>query len=386
MCLWAQKVAAPTTGTTTTPTTGGTTGTTTPAPVNPPATTPAPTTSNTTTNDLRPIFLSGKVMTDDGSPLPSNVNIQSVCNGTQRTRAHAGPNGDFGFQWNGSPIGIFEDASEGGHGMGMSSANSGSSGAGGSLSRMTDPLANCELQAQVSGYTSVRVSLIDRRGQETYDVGTITIHRMSGDEGRVVSALALRAPKDAKKNFDKGTELARANKTEDAATAFRKAVASYPQYADAWLGLGRAEKLLGSREEARTDFQKAIDLDDKLVGPWQEMGYMASDQMKWEEAARYLDHAVRLDPMDSPKAWYFSAMANFNLGRYEVAERNVRAELKLEPKNPHGEYLLGLVLIARKDLQGGADALRNYIGLWPNGDDVESAKKQLSRVESQIGR
>jgi tetratricopeptide (TPR) repeat protein len=326
-------------------------------------------------------------MTDDGSPLPSNINIQSVCNGVQRIRAHAAPNGDFGFQWSSNPIGIFEDASEGGQHMssGISGSLSGS-GSGSSANRISDPLANCELQAQVSAYTSVRVSLIDRRGQETYDVGTIAIHRMSGDEGRTVSALALRAPKDAKKNFDKGTELARANKTEDAAAAFRKAVASYPQYADAWVGLGQTEVTLGSRDAARTDFRKAMDLDDKLVGPWQELGYMASDQKNWEEAARYLDHAVRLDPMDSPKAWYFSAMANFNLGRYEVAERSVRAELKLEPKNPHGEYLLGLVLIARKDFRGGADALRNYIGLWPNGDDVESARQQLSRVESQLGR
>jgi hypothetical protein len=96
---------------------------------------------------------------------------------------------------------------------------------------------------------------------------------------------------------------------------------------------------------------------------------------------------VRLDPMNSPMAWYFSAVANYNLGRFDAAERSVRAEMKLERiRNPRAEYLLGLTLIARKDLKGGADVLRGYIQSSPNGTDVESAKEQLGRAESRLGQ
>ena len=146
-----------------------------------------------------------------------------------------------------------------------------------------------------------------------------------------------------------------------------------------------AETQLGAPETARTDFQKAMDLDDKLAGPWQELGFIASDQQKWEEAVRYLDHAVRLDPIGSPKTWYFSAIANYNLGKFDLAERSVRAELKLEPKNPHGTYLLGMVLIARKDLQGGMELLRTYLASAPQSAEADSARKQLARVETQLG-
>jgi tetratricopeptide (TPR) repeat protein len=251
---------------------------------------------------------------------------------------------------------------------------------------MMDPLANCELRADLAGYTSSRVSLANHRDFDNFDVGSIVLHRISGDEGHVVSVLSLKAPKDAKKNFDKGTGQLRANKPADAAASFQKAVAAYPQYADAWLSLGKVESQMGARDEAQTDFQKAMELDDKLIGPWLELGYMASDQMKWDDAAHYLDQAVRLDPMGSAKPWYFSAIANYNLGRFDVAERSVRAELKLEPGNPHGEYLLGLVLIARKDLKGGAEVLRNYIASAPKSDELESAKKQLIRVENLLGQ
>jgi Flp pilus assembly protein TadD len=122
------------------------------------------------------------------------------------------------------------------------------------------------------------------------------------------------------------------------------------------------------------------------VGPWQELGYLACDESKWEDAVRYLDQAVHLDPMDSPNAWFFSALANYNLGHFEQAERSLRAELKLDAKNPHAEYLLGMVLIARQDLQGGAQALREYIASASKTEDVTPAKRQLSKLESQLGQ
>ena len=55
-------------------------------------------------------------------------------------------------------------------------------------------------------------------------------------------------------------------------------------------------------------------------------------------------------------------------------------------KNARAEYLLGLTLIARKDLKGGAEVLRAYIESSPNGADVESAKEQLSRAQSKLGQ
>ena len=397
VCLWAQKSggtspAAPANPTATAP------PATTPSPGTPAPTTPAPVITLP-----KPIYLSGTVIVDDGSPLPGNVDIQSICGSQRRAVAHTSPAGDFGFLW-GDTGGVFEDVSEngrnfgsgGGGGSGSGSGSNSPSGSGnaagnnatggnaGSGGRMTDPLADCDLRAESPGYASSNVSLYQHSAFDRFDVGTIVLHRVTGDEGRVVSLLALKAPKDAKKNFDKGTEQARANKLSDAAPSFQKSVATYPQYADAWFSLGRVQEQLGAKDAAHEDFQKAMDLDGKLVGPWQELGYMASDQSKWEDAARYLNRAVRLDPMNSPMAWYFNAMANYNLGRFEQAERSVRAEMKLD-KNPRAEYLLGLVPIARKDLRGGAEALRSYLASSPKTEEAVIARKQLTRVEGQLG-
>jgi tetratricopeptide (TPR) repeat protein len=227
--------------------------------------------------------------------------------------------------------------------------------------------------------------LYDRAGQDSYDVGPIVLHRIAAGEGRTVSVLALKAPRDAKKSFDKGVSLAAAHKLPAAVASFESAVASYPEYADAWLGMGKVQWEMGGKEAARGSFAKALDLDSKLVGPWQELGFLACDDSKWEDAIRYLDQAVRLDPMDSPGAWYYDALANYNLGRFAQAERSVRAEMKLDRgANPREVLLLGLVLIGRRDLEGGAEALRNYIATAPESEDVTLARKQLSSLESRI--
>lgn len=321
-------------------------------------------------------------MMDDGSPLPGSVNIQSICGPLRRTMDHTSGDGNFAFQWT-TTAEAFGDASQATR---MSGSGAGSLTGSRNGSRGLDPLANCDLVADSAGYSSIRVSLYDRAGQNNYDVGVIVLHRIAAGEGHTVSVLALKAPKDARRSFEKGTSLASANKPAEALVSFENAVKFYPQYADAWLALGKVQWRLAEKDEARESFRKSMELDDNLVGPWQEMGYLACDDAKWEDAVRYLDRAVRLDPMDSPAAWYFNALANYNLGRFDRAERSVRAELKLDNgSNPHADYLLALVLIARQDLAGGAAALRSYIASSPKAEDVETAKRQLSRLETQLG-
>ncbi len=46
-----------------------------------------------------PIIVTGSVKMDDGSPVPSSVKIQVVCNGSERTVTRTTPMNDFIFQW-----------------------------------------------------------------------------------------------------------------------------------------------------------------------------------------------------------------------------------------------------------------------------------------------
>jgi tetratricopeptide (TPR) repeat protein len=262
----------------------------------------------------------------------------------------------------------------------MSSSNSDAA----AVVRGSGTANDCDLRAELGGYTSSAVNLNNPAAFNGPDVGVIWLHR-TGQEGsgNLVSVFALSAPKDAKKSFDKGIDLMRTRKWGEAAESFRRAVAIYPNYADAWLGLGRVQFTMGSNDAARNSFARAVQLDAKLTGGWQSLGYLASNDRRWQDAVQYLDKAVALEPLSSPLPWFVSALANFNLGQFERAERSIREEIKLDTRSqyPRAKYLLGLILIGREDVRGGAEAIRSYLASSPEPRDVEPANTVLSRLQ-----
>lgn len=340
----------------------------------------------------RPIFLSGKVLMDDGSPIPPNVTIQRVCSGVAHAVAYADSKGHFSFQW-GQTSGMFMDASESSSGMRGAGSNSGFGGAqssGGSNPLGADPfgnqMMNCELQASMAGYRSDTVNLFNRNSLDNPNVGNIVLHRLAGVEGASISATSFLAPKDAKKAYDHGLQSLLKNKYDEAGKDFEKAVAAYPKYADAWVNLGKVRLQQKSVEPAREAMLKAVEADPKLVLPYVELGLLSAGQQNWEETSKYMDRATRLDPIDYPNAWYVSAVAYYNLKNFDAAEKSARAALKLDPKhrNPRADYVLGLVLVEKRDYSGAEAQLKSYLSLAPNAPDVDVVKDQLGKLQKYI--
>src|ERR1700704_5361475 len=124
---------APTTGTGGTPTgtTGGTTGTTTGRPTTPTNTNPTQPTQPTVSIP-QPIFISGRVMMEDGTPPPEPVTIQTVCSGSPHSEGYTDGKGYFSIELGGRNA-MIQDASEFGSFSSMSPGN-GSATAGRSSS------------------------------------------------------------------------------------------------------------------------------------------------------------------------------------------------------------------------------------------------------------
>ena len=341
----------------------------------------------------RPIFLSGKVMMDDGSPVPSNITIQRVCSGSPRSVAYTDSKGHFSFQWGQQNSGIIASASEAGFGgrdggtVGFGGAQSAGGGnplsANSSSQTAAQQMWGCELRADVAGYRSESVSLTNRNSLDNPDVGVIMLHRLANVEGSAISATSYMAPKDAQKAYNHGLQLLLKNKTEEAAKDFEKAVAAYPKYAVAWVSLGKIRVQQKSLEPAREAFQKAIEADSKLVTPYVELGFLAAQEQKWDVSTQYLDKAVKLDPIDFPQAWYVDAVANFNLKKFDDAAKSAREAMKLDPRhqNPRAGYLLALALIEKHEYPEASAALKAYMKLAPNTPDFAKVKDQSDRLD-----
>ena len=350
--------------------------------------------NSTEINGSRPIYISGKVVMQDGSPVPQDVTIQRLCSGVSKTVAYTDPRGHFSFQWGERNL-VLADASDAGGDPSRNPTTSpgfgGAQSAGGSNAFAADPygnkMMNCQLRANVAGFTSDAVNLFNRRSTDTPDIGTIVLHRIAEVEGSSVSVTSMMAPKDARKAYERGLQSLLKNKPDDAVKDFERAVAAYPKYAEAWQNLGKLHAQRKSMAAARASFLKAIDADPKLVPPYVELGMMAAADANWPEAGEYLDKALKLDPVDYPVAWYTDAVAHYNLMNYDAAEKSAREAVRLDQRhtNPRAGYLLGLILAEEKDYTGAAAQLTEYVKLVPNAPDLAQVEDRLKQLEKLAG-
>ena len=121
----------------------------------------------------RPIFISGKVMLEDGTPPPESVTIERVCGGIARPEGYTDSKGRFSFEV-GKNQAMFSDASYGNDrdpfssapGFGNTNANQNSRGMSGmGRQQMERELMGCDITAKLAGFRAEAISLAGRRSR-----------------------------------------------------------------------------------------------------------------------------------------------------------------------------------------------------------------------------
>ncbi len=351
-------------------------------------TTNNPPTSTPGSGNSQPIFISGRVLVDDSSPLPTNVTIERVCGPAHHAEGHTDSKGYFGVQLGAANVDAFLDPSSSNFpdlnrpGFSPDAGGTGNSTNGGLAERA---LVGCELRANIPGYTSQSVDLSMRRPMDNPEVGTILVHRISRAEGTTVSASSLAAPKNAKKALQKGYALEKKNELDQARADFQQAVDTYPQYAEAWFELGRMQARQGQAELAHKSFDEAIRAEPRYIPPYIQLSLLEMQAQRWKELVDISDKALRLAPFGYPQVFFMNAVANYNLGRGDVAEKSVRRALALDTRHqlPHASHLLGVILADRQDYAGAAAQMRDYLKFAPQGADVADVRARLEVFEKQ---
>ena len=375
------------TGGTTGGSTGGSGGTAGRTPTPSPSSTTNPSTTPTPASIPQPIFVAGRVVLEDGTAPPGLVTLETVCNGSPHGEGYADSKGYFSIEL-GARNGVIQDASEytpsrnwNTSGMTGTSAVSGPPGSSQSSERK---YMACDLQAKLAGYRSQTVPLTGRRPMDDPNVGTILLHRNGpAEEGRTISAASLAAPKDARKAYDKGLAALKKKKFDDAQLDFEKAVEAYPKYATAWYELGMLQADQGKMDMARSYFDKASECDPKFVQPYLQVSILELQASRWQSLADVTDRIVKLDPFDYPQAFYFNAVANYNLHNMVAAEKSAMTAERLDTRHaiPKVSHLLGLILMYKKDYAGAAERLKTYLAFAPEATDTAKVRSLLAEVE-----
>ncbi len=345
----------------------------------------------------RQVNVQGQVVFEDGTPGPPNVLIERFCgSGNAIPETHTGPDGWFSFEiGSGRMTGFTPDATTG-FGTGGAPGRSGeeASPMSGFMTRSFPDLLNetsitgCMLRAVLPGFRSTAVPLADRGRFDNPDVGAIVLHPIADVEGLVYSIVSLRAPTEARKSFMKGSKDLEKRKWKTAREHFEKAVTVFPQYADAWFALGHVHEQEQKPAEAREAFEKATAADPRFVAPLIALARLDAGEEEWEHVAETTDRILTLNPNDFADAYFYSAVANFNLGRHPAAERSAREAIArgAEARFPQVVHLLALSLGHQDNLEEATVHLKRYLEIAPDSDAAPLVRKQLEGIESYLAQ
>lgn len=346
----------------------------------------------------RPIFLSGRVVLDDGTAPPESVTITRHCNGERVPETYTDSKGRFSFEVGGNKY-IFADASSSGaptqRGLGGGFGGGGlGGGRGGNLGGLGGAgfdqldMSGCDLRADLPGYRSDVISLGRRRVFDNPDVGTIVLRRLGGVRGHSVSVTTLAAPKKAKKAYEKASkELRKKNtqsrKPEKAIKDLEKAVAEYPRYAAAWTLLGETKMKMMDAAGARAAFERALEADPRYLRPYWPLLRLEMQQQRWTEVDELSDQILKLNPMLSGIR-YFQAVARFNRGHLDAAEETAKAlaEGPDGDRFPRVHHLRGLIQAKKGNFVQAATAYRSFVAAQPGAPEVSKLQRQMMDWEA----
>jgi tetratricopeptide (TPR) repeat protein len=376
-----------------------------PAPTPPPSAPPGRSTNPTTLPNSDPsqpredlvMFLRGRVAINDGAPVPHDMLVERICNNRVRQEVYASLHGDFSMQ-----LGSRADSFPGSSGDSVSPYGVTTRNPDEGIPRRE--LNNCELRASASGFHSRTISLIglDTFGGSSADVGVIVVERAIKAEGTALDATAYKAPKDARKAYEKGLQAEKTGNLADAHRYFEKAVRIYPRFTNAWFRLGAILQKENQQDEAFKAYTQAATIDTKFLAPYLSLALLAYRAGNWREVVDLTGHILELDPLNHAAvtsyildldpsnyvdAYFYNAMANYKLNKLEEAERSgLKAEhLDLLTHFPQIHLLLA-DLFARKSNYAVAIAqIETYLALAPHAQDADQAREQLAKLEKLNG-
>ena len=347
----------------------------------PPPTPSAPTTSvpvaqNPTESNgpHPPNLVYGRVVMDNGRPVPESVPVELRCGIQLVSAIHTDPNGNFQFtlgegqRSNDTYISASEDSTQ------VVFPAIGPSAVG---------LSGCEVDVSVPGYQPVSKSLINATDPRI-DTGTFILTRIAGVEGSAISVTSMLAPKEARKELEKGERDVRSKHVDSATKHLERAVAEYDAYAVAWNELGEIHAISRQTEEARKAFEKSMAADPQYIPPFLGLAKLELESGRFEDAIEAAGKALKLYP-GLAAASFIQGVANLQLNRLDAAEKSARdAE-----KGPHQNLsqvhiLLANILLRREDYPGAAEEMQAYLKESPRGGFAAETKERLAQIQKLI--
>jgi tetratricopeptide (TPR) repeat protein len=248
--------------------------------------------------------------------------------------------------------------------------------------QMETKYEGCIVRGTLAGFRSGEKTIKVSNFRDQPDLGTITLSPEGRGGGSEASLTTKAAPAPAMKAYEKARGDWLEQNNSGAQKNLQKAVQIYPEFAEAWLQLGRL-RADGDRQGARDAFAKALASDPNFVLPYEQLAVLAAQEQKWQETLEHTGKALALDPAGTPLLWYYDALAKFQLGNIDGAQKSAQKSLDIDPRHSvaNTEQLLAIALVRKGDYAAALAHLKNCLTYAPNQSAEDLIKQQIAQLE-----
>jgi tetratricopeptide (TPR) repeat protein/SAM-dependent methyltransferase len=194
-------------------------------------------------------------------------------------------------------------------------------------------------------------------------------------------AAGARAEAEFVEVFNKGMELQKSGKLEEAVTAFRKALALNPNHPVVFNNLAAVLASRGELEEALALYRKALAVDPALAFTYSNMSDTLTRLGRYDEALAAATRASVLDP-SSPDAHNNVGSALLEVARFDEAIVALEKSLALKPDFAFAHSNIGNAMRGLGRLDEAITAFEKAVELGPH---LAVAHKNLGLTRLQKG-
>jgi len=244
----------------------------------------------------------------------------------------------------------------------------------------------CVVQGEVPGFRSSTITITRRNLRDDPNLGLITIGRIDNNASTTISTTTETASAKAIKSFEKARSEMLQHNADAAARELQKTVRLDPQFAEAWLQLGKLQASSDPRA-ARDSFSKAIAADPKFILPYEQLAALAAQSGDWQTVLENTNQMAQAYPQGTAESWYLNAMANYKMGKVDAAEISARKSLALDPRHSifNTEQLLAVILAGKGNFSEALKHLQSSLTYAPPGPDSDLLKQQIAQLEKRTG-
>ena len=192
------------------------------------------------------------------------------------------------------------------------------------------------------------------------------------------------APKNARKEFEKGDHSLRAKRLPEARNHLERALSLYPCYARAADALAQVDLAEHKLEAAEANFKKAIQCDNTFLDSVSELAQLYLVEKKLSESETVIHQGLRL----SPTTWLFHyqlASVHYEMKKYAEALQDYLAAQSFHAEMPPEFHArIANVYLKTGDYGKALAEMDAYLRLEPNGGYARSARK-LSEMMRKDG-